>query len=113
LKIYSAIDEKPKSTQPILLRRVSNIIQNPNVCFIVDDYVEDWRKLRYVLVMGNATILKRGERFTDAIALLRRKYSQYNSMKLETRPLIKIRPLRIIAWKSANVSTTVKPKGYD
>jgi len=110
--IYSSIDEKPKKARPLALRRVSNIIENPNVCFIVDDYAEDWRRLEYVLVIGNAAVTQRGKVRRHAITLLRKKYSQYQSMKLETRPLIKIKPNRIITWKSLKLSRTVKPKEY-
>lgn len=110
--IYSSIDEKPKRARPLALRRVSNIIENPNVCFIVDDYAENWRRLKYVLVIGDAAVTQRGKVRRRAIALLRKKYSQYQSMKLETRPLIKIKPNRIITWKSSKLSRTVKPKEY-
>ena len=98
--IYSSIDEKPKKARPLALRRVSNIIENPNVCLTVDKYAEDWRRLQYVLVIGRASITEQGKTFPEAITLLRKKYKQYNSMRLETRPLITINPLRIIAWKS-------------
>jgi len=84
------------------MRRVSNIIENPNVCFIVDDYAENWRKLHYVLVFGSAAVTIEGKEHRKAIALLRKKYRQYGSMKLEARPLIIIKPLRIIAWKSSS-----------
>jgi len=110
--VYSSIDEKPKRARPHALRRVSNIIENPNVCFIVDDYAEDWHRLAYVLVIGSAAITERGKVFRHAIALLRKKYRQYRVMKLETRPLIKIKPIRVIAWKPLKISRTVKPKEY-
>jgi len=111
--IYSSIDEKSKRSRPLSLRRVSNIMENPNTCLVVDEYAEDWRKLRYVLVMGTAAVSQQGKRFREAIALLRKKYKQYNSMKLENRPLIIIKPLRIIAWKPLRTSGTVKPKESD
>jgi len=111
--IYSSIDEKPKRSSPLSLRRVSNIMENPNICLVVDEYAEDWRKLRYVLVIGTAAVSQQGKRFREAIALLRKKYKQYNIMKLETRPLIIIKPIRIIAWKTLRTSRTLKPKEYD
>jgi PPOX class probable F420-dependent enzyme len=111
--IYSSIDEKPKRAAPLALRRVSNIKENANVCLTVDTYSEDWRKLQYVLVLGRAKVAQRGKKFPEAVALLRRKYHQYSSMKLETRPLVTIRPLRIVAWKSTTTPRTVKPKEYD
>ena len=107
--IYSAIDEKPKSTEPLALRRVSNIIQNSRVCFIVDAYYEDWRRLQYVLVHGTAVLLTEGRDFDAAILLLRRKYRQYKSMRLEARPIIEIKPLRIVAWRSRDAKVIRRP----
>jgi len=107
--IYSAIDEKPKRPEPLALRRVSNIIQNPRVCFIVDEYYEDWRRLQYVLVHGTAALLTEGTNFDAAISLLRRKYRQYQTMRLEVRPIIEIKPLRIVAWRSRDAKVIQKP----
>ena len=99
--IYSAIDEKPKKSSPLRLRRIANIAENPQVSFITDDYSEDWRKLRYVLVNGTAEILTEGKEFSGAISRLREKYRQYRTMKLELRPIIRITPLHIAAWAAA------------
>lgn len=97
--IYSAIDEKPKRTSPRGLRRVRNIVANPRVALVVDHYEEDWRRLRYVLVRGTATIIDRGAEHRRAISRLRDKYRQYRSMPLEARPVLKISPLAISAWE--------------
>jgi PPOX class probable F420-dependent enzyme len=113
--IYSAIDQKPKRIKPLALRRVRNIVENQNVCLTVDDYDEDWRKLRYVIVQAKATLLTRGSEHRAALSLLREKYRQYRHMELESRPIIKIKPVRIITWKatpSSPSSKTVKPKEY-
>lgn len=98
--IYTPIDEKPKHIDPSGLRRVLNIEENPKVSFIADFYSEDWRKLRYVIVHGFAKIIREGEEHSMAVALLRRKYKQYFQMKLETRPIIRIKIDRIIVWSS-------------
>jgi PPOX class probable F420-dependent enzyme len=97
--IYSSVDEKPKRTAPRRLRRVLNIRANPHVSLVVDRYSDDWKKLRYVLVRGIAETIK-GQEHNVALALLREKYPQYRSMNLEGRPIIKIRPTKIIAWKA-------------
>jgi len=113
--IYSAIDQKVKRRQPLALRRVLNIVENPRVCLLVDDYDEDWRKLRYVIVQGTATLLNRGREHRTALCLLRKKYRQYRYMKLENRPVIKIKPVRTIAWRATppeSQTGTVKPKEY-
>ena len=99
--IYSAIDEKPKRTTPTKLRRIRNIIENPQVSVVVDEYREDWRRLRYVMLPGRATIISSGKEHNVAVPLLRKKYQQYKSMRIEDRPIIKIKPQHIIAWKLA------------
>ncbi len=99
--IYIAIDEKPKRASPRQLRRVRNILANPQVALIVDHYEEDWEHLRYVLVLGTATTAEEGADHARALALLREKYAQYRAMRLEGRPIIKILPTRIVAWAAA------------
>ncbi|MGA2459958.1 MAG: TIGR03668 family PPOX class F420-dependent oxidoreductase [Candidatus Bathyarchaeia archaeon] len=101
--IYTPIDEKPKRTDPGGLRRILNIEENPKVSLIADYYSEDWDKLHYVIVHGFAEVIRVGEEHARAISLLRCKYRQYLKMRLETRPIIKIKPSKVIAW-SANGS---------
>lgn len=100
--IYTPIDEKPKRTNSAGLRRILNIQQNPKVSLIADYYSEDWCNLQYVIVHGVAKVIRGGEEHARAILLLRRKYHQYIKMKLETRPIIRIKPNTIISWKSNN-----------
>ena len=96
--IYIVIDEKPKRTAPQRLRRIRNIIANPKVAMIVDHYEEDWRRLRYTLVTGTARVIESGPDHIRAIALLREKYPQYRTMRLEGRPVVVISPAGMIAW---------------
>ena len=95
---YSPIDEKPKRAAPSKLKRLKNIRENPNVALVVDHYQENWRKLAYVLVFGNARILSRGAKHQAAVRLLRRKYPQYRSMAIDKRPMIAITAKRIVRW---------------
>lgn len=99
--IYSSVDEKPKRANPNRLRRVLNIIENPHVSMIADQYAEDWSKLRYVLVQGSARIVQEGDEHKRAVSLLREKYPQYQAMALEERPVIKIDPVKITAWNAS------------
>jgi len=96
--IYSVLDAKPKSTPLRQLRRVRNILANPQVSLVVDHYEEDWSRLRYVLVSGEAGLLQEGEEWARAIATLRDKYPQYQAMDLDESPVIKIIPSRFIPW---------------
>ena len=59
------------------LKRVLNIMANPNVALVIDDYSEDWSALAYVLIQGVAEILETGDEQRQAEALLRDKYPQY------------------------------------
>ena len=99
--VYTPIDEKPKSVGAGELKRVRNIQANPNVALVVDDYLEDWSKLIYVLLRGHAEIISPSGEASEharAVALLREKYRQYCSMRIDERPIIKITPLRIKRW---------------
>jgi PPOX class probable F420-dependent enzyme len=100
-RLYVALDEKPKSVPDHELKRVRNIRANPRVAVVVDDYSEEWSKLVYVLISGTAEIISSSENASEhrrAVELLREKYPQYRSMKLEERPIIKITPIRIKRW---------------
>jgi PPOX class probable F420-dependent enzyme len=97
--IYIVLDEKPKRTPLMRLKRVRNIQANPNVSFLVDHYDEDWGKLAWVRADGTARILHWGKVHDAAIKLLRAKYRQYRKMKIETRPVIEITIMRIVEWK--------------
>lgn len=95
---FSVVDEKPKKRSPLRLRRVRNIQANPQVALLLDEYYEDWRKLRFVLVQGKATILLSGVEHDRAVRLLRRKYGQYRKMRIEGRPVILVKPTRVTVW---------------
>ncbi|HYU28441.1 MAG TPA: pyridoxamine 5'-phosphate oxidase family protein, partial [Gemmatimonadales bacterium] len=58
--VYQAIDGKPKSVDSAQLRRVKNVRANPNAALLIDEYVEDWSKLWFVLLRGKARIVDRG-----------------------------------------------------
>jgi len=97
-EFFSPIDEKPKRTAPRSLKRVRNIIENPQVSLVIDRYEEDWSRLAYVLVTGKARLLFRGEKHREAVRLLRQKYRQYKAMAIHERPMIAITPKRMTAW---------------
>jgi len=95
---YSPIDEKPKRTAPTNLKRLRNIRENSQVSLVIDHYDDDWSKLAYVLITGTARIMQRGERHRRGVTLLRKNYSQYRRMQIDTRPIIVITPKRITFW---------------
>jgi len=99
-EFFSAIDEKPKRLSPQRLKRLRNIEENSQVSLVIDRYSEDWRKLAYILVSGQARILLTGQTHRRAVSLLRRKYRQYHSMAIDQRPMIVIKLLGVKAWGS-------------
>jgi PPOX class probable F420-dependent enzyme len=70
--LYTAVDEKPKSTRK--LRRLANIEANPRVEVVIDHWDEDWSRLWWVRVSGRARIVDHDAR---ALELLQAKYPQY------------------------------------
>ena len=98
--IYSVLDAKPKTTPLRQLRRVKNILANPQVSLVVDHYEENWDKLQYILVSGDAELRESDEKWVVAIAMLREKYPQYQEMDLDQSPVIKITPVRYSPWSS-------------
>ena len=97
--IYIVLDRKPKTAELTRLRRVRNILANPQASLVVDHYDEDWQTLRYILVSCQAGLLKGDEpEAARAVALLREKYPQYRLMELDGNPVIKLTPLRYTAW---------------
>lgn len=98
--IYSPIDKKPKRVSSDKLKRVRNVLDNPNVSLLIDKYVENWNNLYYVIVIGRADVLNGGEEYERSLKILSEKYDQYRKMGLENlgAPVIKITPEKIISW---------------
>ena len=97
-RLYTPVDEKPKRVAPGQLKRVRNLLVNPQVAIVVDEYDEDWTRLAWVLVTGRGEILEAGEAHALGIRLLQAKYPQYHVMPLELRPLIVVTPVRLTSW---------------
>ncbi len=99
-RLYTAVDEKPKRFEPDRLRRLVNIRTNPRICVIIDQYDEDWSRLRFVIIHGTAGIEPAGAEHNRAIGLLRKKYPQYQTMTLaeHVNPVIAITPTKIVSW---------------
>ena len=96
--IYSVLDRKPKNVALGRLPRIRNILDNPRVSLVVDQYEDDWQSLGYLLITGHAELLVDGSERVQAVKLLREKYHQYRSMDVDENPVIKLTPDRIIGW---------------
>ena len=98
-QVYSAVDAKPKRTRT--LRRLRNIAENPRVSLLVDEYDEEWSRLRWVIVEGRAEVLPGGAELNRALTLLTAKYPQYRALPLpsEAGVAIKLTPTRVLHWR--------------
>ena len=96
--LYITIDEKPKRASARPLKRLANILQNPQIAICVDRYDEDWTRLAWVMLRGTAEVLANGEEHDRAQLLLRERYPQYRAMRIEALPVIALRVSRATAW---------------
>ena len=101
--LYTPIDRKPKTASPERLQRVRNIQACPQVQVIVDRYEEEWRRLRYVQLRGQAELIAHGDEHRRALQLLERKYPQYGELPLEGRLVIKVVIERAVVWGATEV----------
>jgi PPOX class probable F420-dependent enzyme len=98
---YTAVDRKPKRVLPERLARLRNIAASPRVALLIDEYQEDWTRLWYVLVRGEAKVISAtGDRERAlAVRKLRAKYPQYTREMLgDDAPVIRIDPVRTVSW---------------
>jgi len=95
--LYITLDEKPKR-RDVPLKRVRNILENPQAAFIADRWDEDWGRLGWVMLRGPAEILYSGAEHDRAQALLRERYPQYRTMALDDLPVIALRITRATSW---------------
>lgn len=95
--IAVAVDEKPKRSTR--LARLANVERDPRVTLLVDRYDDDWERLAWVRVDGRGSVFERGGMWPEALAELRRRYSQYQAMALEELPMLRIEPERIAGWR--------------
>lgn len=100
VRIYFAIDNKPKRKSGTAIKRMRNLAENPRVAVVIDHYQEDWTKLAYVLIQGHARVVKDPDEYALAMRNLRAKYAQYRAMLLtpEKNPIVRIEPKRVHAW---------------
>ncbi|MEU8790461.1 TIGR03668 family PPOX class F420-dependent oxidoreductase [Streptomyces sp. NPDC048643] len=97
--LVSAVDHKPKRSP--LLRRLRNIAVHPGVCLLVDRYDEEWGRLWWVRVEGDARVVAPGGAgvYPDAVGALREKYPQYRDRPPDG-PVIAITVHRWRGWQA-------------
>jgi PPOX class probable F420-dependent enzyme len=99
--LFSAIDAKPKMERVEGLKRIRNIRANAKVSVVIDRWDEDWTRLRYVIIQGEARLITEGPEFSRGADLLLAKYPQYRAMGLarEAGLMIRVAPARVTNWQ--------------
>ena len=97
---YFVVDEKPKRQTGKPLKRIRNMLENPQVSLVIDDYNDDWTQLAYVLVTGSAQLVEDESEYDAALTLLRGRYPQYRVMPLSFphNTMVRIEPQKVLAW---------------
>jgi PPOX class probable F420-dependent enzyme len=93
-RLYSAVDDKPKRTRH--LQRLTNIAAEPRVSVLAGEYDEDWSRLWWVRVDGQADILESGADHSRALDELAAKYEPYR----RRRPSGAVIRVAISRWTS-------------
>ena len=94
--VWSAIDSKPKSTRA--LRRLDNIRSHPRVSLLVDHYDDDWTRLWWVRIDGDARVVGReADEAAAALAALVAKYPQYQADP-PAGPLVRVDITQCSLW---------------
>jgi PPOX class probable F420-dependent enzyme len=103
---FIPIDEKTKRSKPENLKRIKNTQQNPNVALLIDEYDEDWRKLYFIMIQREASIIGGKELGQNEQVLLEKahkllsgKYVQYQEIGIGEY-VIMIVPQKVITWKN-------------
>jgi PPOX class probable F420-dependent enzyme len=100
MAVYSPLDEKPKrNPDPRAFARVRDLLARPAVVVLVDLWDEDWSRLAWIQLRGNASLMDPGgPEHGEAIGLLRARYPQYVSHDLESRPIVKVEVTAVRSW---------------
>jgi len=95
--IYTAVDHKPKATAA--LARLRHIAAEPRVALLADRYEDDWSRLWWVRVDGDASIADSAQAREAASAALAAAYPQY-AERPPQGPVIAVQPRRFSGWRA-------------
>jgi PPOX class probable F420-dependent enzyme len=95
--IYTAVDHKPKRTSD--LARLANIAAEPRVALLADHYEDDWTRLWWVRVDGDARMVAPGDERDRALHALAAAYTQYAERPPEGA-VVAITPRRWSGWRA-------------
>jgi PPOX class probable F420-dependent enzyme len=95
--LYSAVDRKPKRSTT--LRRIENARARPEVTVLVDHYENDWDRLWWIRLRGQARVLDGGDERLQALELLAAKYPQYREEPPDG-PVLAVDVDEVRAWSA-------------
>jgi PPOX class probable F420-dependent enzyme len=95
--IYTAVDHKPKSTSE--LARLRHIAAEPRVALLADRYDEDWSRLWWVRVDGEAAVVSSPRERDRALGALADAYPQY-AARPPQGPVIGVEPRKWRGWRA-------------
>lgn len=101
--LYFAVDSKPKRTTD--LKRLRNLAANPAVAVLADHYEDDWNRLWWVRVDGDARVVTDAAEVQKAIQLLAERYSQYRANP-PAGPVVAIAIGAMTGWSSSQAPNT-------
>lgn len=93
--LYSAVDQKPKRGKR--LRRLDNIAATGRASLLIDEYDEDWARLWWVRVDGDARLVDDPTEADRALRALIDKYPQY-ARQPPPGPVFAIEPHTWVGW---------------
>jgi len=95
---YIPVDAKPKSSTR--LQRLRNIDRNPAVALLVDEYDDDWSRLRWARIDGHAEVVA-----PDPVVrrTFESKYPQYEHIDVGNEA-IRVTIRRVRSWSASGQS---------
>ena len=94
--LYGIADPKPKLGLDLLRHR--NIVVNPAVSLLVEEYEESWERIWWVRADGTARIVDSGPDRDTAIGMLRAKYPQYATWTTPFGAAMVMRVEHVASW---------------
>jgi PPOX class probable F420-dependent enzyme len=83
-------------------RKVRYITRTRRAALVADRYVDSWRGLRGVALVGRAEVFARGPAFTRGVRLLYRKYRQYArvaALEPDDSVIVRVTPTHVMSWQ--------------
>ena len=79
--------------------KVANAARNKDVAYVVDEYTENWERLRGIRMQGTMDVLRSGPEYSSAKRVLMRKFPQFKAFWDDAvHVVMKITPTRATTW---------------